>query len=203
MFSAGSTTGNVTWSVWQAHSLQPTRYHFHALMRVQAVSSCIHLVGSPRSSSHPNACGSKAPGAESRSWGPVLHIPGLQRVVKSRDGATERPDLGLVFFPGEALLLNPLLLLFHHVCASTQRSRSLKVPQRKLIISPLFTLLASTLLPDYGSVRALSYSPAGVFLHRINLLFSEPERCWQNNWFDSSVILSRSWYAGNQDFSLA
>lgn len=141
MFSAGSTTGNVSWSVWQACSLQPTCYYVHALMRVQVVSSCIHLVDSPRSSSLPNACWSKAPGADSRSWGPVLHIPGLQRVVKSRDGAT----LGLVFFPGEALLLNPLLLLFHHVCASTQRSRSLKVPQRKLIIYPLFTLLASTI----------------------------------------------------------
>lgn len=122
MFSAGSTTGNVSWLVWQARSLQPTCSHVHALMRVQAVSSCIHLVDSPRSSSLPNASWSKAPSPDCRSWGPVLHIPGLQRVVKSRDGATERPDLGLVVFPGEALLLNPLLLLFHHVCASTEKS---------------------------------------------------------------------------------
>jgi len=39
---------------------------------------------------------------------------------------------------------------------STQKSRSLKVPQRKLIIYPLFTLLASSLLPDYDSVCALA-----------------------------------------------
>lgn len=99
--------------------------------------------------------------------------------------------------PGEALSL----LLSHHVCSVLGEVDPWRLPKEKKLFTHDLHSWQAPCCPS-RAVCVLSASAAGALLGGINLLLSEPERCWQNKWFDSSVILSCSCYAGDQRFSL-
>lgn len=128
---------------------------------------------------------------------PVPDMPGLWWIVEIHGGAAA-PAPGLVSPPWRSSLAAAV-----PPCVSALGEVDpWRLPKEKELFAHDLHSWQAPCCPS-RAVCVLFASAAGALLGGINSLLSEPERCWQNKWFDSSVILSCSCYAGDQRFSVA